>query len=328
MEQLYNVSKDNNQDVIKALKQKNGLHQTFMFKDTDFKNKTINGIELDQGQFHGCDFTTSTFGGCKFTNCEFIKCKFNNASLLGVAFKNCTINQCDFTQTKLNDVYFNDDIITNNTFKNIQIVNNVTINGEDIIDEKQLTLLVNDNKSNIIADAVQNESEIKLEQILEEFKCFKKEDGGYTLTEGSTTLFIGEDEGGWRILVCFNKDGKIDDEEFLSSDLFNLNEEDDDGNEIFLSKQETADKLKDAILGIADSAQRRAKTDFIKKQIEEIKKKVEACKVTITQNIEHEEIFMNKMKISTIQQRLTTLENQINNLKQLILDGRLNENKI
>lgn len=314
MAELYkNVIVKNPNNVLEDLKAKNGVQQTYTFNEQDFQNKTINSLTLFNGQFLNCNFTVSQIGGCTFENCEFVKCKFNTVTLLGVKFKNCTIDHCDFSEALMQDVVFLDNIMAANMFNKVTVKANVTINGTDIVDGKQLELTIGDSTGDIITDDIDDKG-INMKDILDKIKSLESSgDGAWDIIKGNIVLSIYEDQTGWRVTIGYFKDGQLD-ESIITKDIL-IKQESDDGEQIFFSKQEILDEIYDTIIDACQNAKNKVSTDLVKKNIDDIAKQFESGKPTIEQNI-------NDLSI-----RLKQLIKQNKQLKQYIKSKFIKSNK-
>lgn len=314
MAELYkNVINKNPTNVLEDLKAKNGVQQTYTFNEQDFQKKTINSLTLFNGQFLNCNFTVSQIGGCTFENCEFVKCKFNNVTLLGVKFKNCIIDHCDFSEALMQDVVFLDNIMTANIFNKVQIKYNVTINGTDIVDGKQLELTIGDNTNDIITDDI-NDKDVNMKDILDKIKPLEPSgDGSWDIVRGNIVLCIYEDQVGWRVTMGYYKDGQLDDS-LITHDIITKQEE-DNGEWTFYSKQEILDEIYDVIKDTCQDSKNRVSTDLVKKNIDDIAKQFESGKPTIEQSTENLSI------------RLKQLIKQNKQLKQYIKSKFIKSNK-
>lgn len=315
MEKLYTSNNLKEQDGIQQLKKFNGLVESFTLKDVDFQGKDIISLKITNGVFHSCNFTEASIKCCDFNNCEFIKCNFSYTDILGTKFKQTLLDQNNFNNAILQDVVINDCSINNNNFQNVNIKDNVTVNGEDIMDNKQFKNILGDNiNNNIIADDVNEESQVNVPEILKQFKTLKKvEQKSYELVQGNITLCIAEDESNWRVMIGYNKDGQFEDP-IITQDLILQDDE-----EPVKSNQEIIDQIHKLVEICGEQAKKKVKTDMIIKNIDNILNKFKNDKPIIKEDIEESEaIFTNKMWLYSLSKEIANMKNDLQEIKELL----------
>ena len=184
-------------NIITKLEEASLSNEKTSFLNQDISNLQLKKLNMTGHIFKKCTFYVTSFYGCIFTKCEFLDCNFSNADLLNVKFIDCTFVNCNFTETKLQDVLVEGGFKSNNIFKKLKIVGNVTGISED--------------DSDIISEETES-----IEDILNSFNILEKEQNEYILKSSSNllTLSISPDEemgpNTWRITISSNINDEYD----------------------------------------------------------------------------------------------------------------------
>lgn len=170
-----------NKKIIKKLEEASNSNEKTSFFNEDISNLRLTKLNMNGHLFKKCSFYVTSFFGCVFTKCEFLDCDFSNSDLLNVKFLDCTFVNCNFTEATLQDVLVEGGFKSNNIFRKLNIVGNVTGISEE--------------ESEIISE--ENE-------ILDTFNIFTKEDNEYILKSSNKQVILSispETETTWRITL-------------------------------------------------------------------------------------------------------------------------------
>lgn len=197
METINIMADLDKKNIITKLEEASLSNEKTSFLNQDISNLQLKKLNMTGHIFKKCTFYVTSFYGCVFTKCEFLDCNFSNADLLNVKFIDCTFVNCNFTETKLQDVLVEGGFKSNNIFKKLKIVGNVTGISED--------------DSDIISEETES-----IEDILNSFNILSKEQNEYLLKSSSNllTLSISPDEemgpNTWRITISSNINDEYD----------------------------------------------------------------------------------------------------------------------
>mgnify|MGYP003293219734 CR=1 FL=1 len=128
------------QKDLKKLENANNSIEIYTFLNKDFSGPKANftilkNFILNGHLFKNCNFQNLTLIGVEFVNCEIIKCNFTQTDLINVKFKDCTLINCDFSNSKMQDVLIEGGIKTDCKFNNVKILDNVQGIADNVITE-------------------------------------------------------------------------------------------------------------------------------------------------------------------------------------------------